>query len=67
MTALGQHDTISHTVSMADLLESVVDDIWVLKVIVGEKVELVKEVSNIDATQRIHLRERQDTGKSSPH
>ena len=37
------------------LLESVVDDIWMLEVVVCEEVELIEEVSDVDARERIHL------------
>ena len=37
------------------LLESFVDDMWMPKVVVCEEVELVEEVSDVDARQRIHL------------
>lgn len=33
--------------------------------IIREEVELVEEISNIDATQWIHLRKGQDTRKSA--
>jgi hypothetical protein len=36
--------------------QSFVDYTWVLKVIVRKVVELVEEISNIDATEWIHLR-----------
>ena len=32
--------------------------------IVGEEIKLIEEVSNIDATERIHLRKWQDTGEA---
>jgi hypothetical protein len=37
------------------LLESFVDDMWMPEVVVCKEVELVEEVSDIDAGQRIHL------------
>jgi translation elongation factor EF-Tu-like GTPase len=43
------------------LLESFVDDMWMPKVVVCKEVELIEEVSDIDAGQRIHLREGQNT------
>ena len=41
-------------------LESLIDDIGMLEVIVGKEVKLVEEIPDIDAAQRIHLREWQN-------
>jgi hypothetical protein len=37
------------------LLESLINDIWMLEVIICEEVELVEEVSDVYAGERIHL------------
>lgn len=39
-----------------DLFESFVNNVWMLKMVVGEKVELVEEISNVDAAEWVHLR-----------
>jgi hypothetical protein len=39
--------------------ECLVNDIRVREVVVGEEVKLVKEIPNVNTTQRIHLREGQ--------
>jgi hypothetical protein len=36
-----------------------------LKMIIRKEIELVQKVSNVDTTKRIHLREGQNTWKSS--
>lgn len=41
-------------------LQCLVDDTWVLEVIVGIEVELVQEIPNVDTAERVHLRERKD-------
>jgi hypothetical protein len=45
-----------------DLFKSLVNDVRVLEMVVGEEVELVEEVPDVYAGKRIHLRERQNTG-----
>lgn len=45
-------------------LQRVINDSRLLKVIIGEEVELVQEVANINAAKGIHLGERQNTWKS---
>ena len=40
------------------LSQRLVDLIGVLEVVIREEVELVQEIPDIDATQRVHLRER---------
>jgi hypothetical protein len=47
--------------SVLYLLESLINDIWMLEVIICEEVELVEEVSDVYAGERIHLRERENT------
>lgn len=42
------------------LSQSIVNDVWVLEMIVREEVELVQEVANIYAAKRVHLRKRQN-------
>lgn len=37
------------------LFEGLVNDVWMLEVVIREEVELVQEISNIDAAQWIHL------------
>jgi hypothetical protein len=36
------------------------------EIVVREEIELVKEVSDVDAAERVHLREGQDAGVSRP-
>lgn len=38
--------------------QGIIDDLGMLKVVVGEEVELIEKVSYIYAAQGIHLRER---------
>ena len=45
------------------LFQCVVDNVWMLEVIIREKVKLVQEVANVDTTKRIHLRKREDARK----
>lgn len=45
-------------------LESLINDVGMLKVVVGEEVELIEEVPNVNAAQRIHLGEGQNTWKA---
>jgi hypothetical protein len=45
------------------ILECVINDLRMLEVIVREEVELIEEVSNIDAAKWIHLREWQNSGE----
>lgn len=45
--------------------QRLVNDIRMLKMVIREEVELVEEVANIDAAERIHLREWQYARKSS--
>lgn len=49
---------------MCYLSQCLVDNTGVLKMVVREKVELIEEVSDVNATEWIHLRERQDTWES---
>jgi len=37
------------------ILESFVNDARVLEVVVGEKVDLIEEVADVDTAERIHL------------
>ena len=46
------------------LSQGFVNYVGVVKVVVREEVELVQKIPYVDATQRIHLRERQDARKS---
>ena len=41
-------------------LESLINDVGMLEMVVGKEVELIEEVPNVDAAQRIHLREGQN-------
>ena len=45
-------------------LESLVDDVGMLKMVIGKEVELIEEVPNVNAAQRIHLGEGQNTWKA---
>jgi hypothetical protein len=45
--------------------EGIIDDSRLLEMVIGEKVELIQEVANVDATQGIHLRKWQNTRKST--
>jgi hypothetical protein len=47
-----------------DLFQCLVNDIGVLEMVIREEIELVQKVADIDATQRIHLREWQHTGET---
>lgn len=38
--------------------EGVVNDSWMLELVVGEEIELVQEVPYVDAAERVHLRKR---------
>jgi hypothetical protein len=40
------------------LLESLINDIRLLEVVIGKEVELVEEVSDVYARERVHLGER---------
>ncbi len=46
------------------LLQSFVDDVWMLEMVIGEEVKLIKEVSDVYARERVHLRERENTWES---
>jgi hypothetical protein len=46
------------------LLESLVNDIGMLEMVICEEVELVEKVPDVYAGERIHLRERQNTWDS---
>lgn len=46
------------------LAKCFIDDIWMLKVVVGEEVELIEEVAYVNATKGVHLGERQYAGKA---
>ena len=46
---------------LAHILQGLVDNTRARKVVVGKEIELVQEIPRINAAQRIHLRERQDT------
>ena len=46
-------------------LECGVDYCRALKVIVREEVKLIQKVADVDTAKRIHLREREDAGKST--
>lgn len=48
----------------AYLLESLVNDVWMLEMIVREEIKLIEEVSDVYAAERIHLRKWKDTWKS---
>jgi hypothetical protein len=37
------------------LSQGIVNYIWMLKMVIGEEVKLIKEVPNINATEWIHL------------
>ena len=44
-------------------LECLVNNAWMLEMIVGVEVELVQEVPDINTAQRVHLRKRENTGE----
>jgi hypothetical protein len=46
------------------LFERLVNHVRVEEMIVREEVELIQEISDINAAERIHLRERQNTWES---
>ena len=52
-----------HRHSTTYSLKGVVDDLEMLEVIIGEEVELVEEITYINTTQWIHLREWQNAGE----
>jgi hypothetical protein len=47
------------------LLESLVNDVWMLKMVIGEEVELVEEIPDVYAGEWIHLRERKNAWESA--
>ena len=58
---------VQHNVEFSNdayLLESVINNARMLKVIIGEEIELVEKVADINAAERVHLREWQNTRKS---
>lgn len=44
--------------------ESLINDIGMLKMVIGKEVELIEEVPNVNAAQGIHLGEGQNTWKA---
>jgi len=40
---------------MTYLLESLVNNMWMSEMVICEEVELVEEVSDVDAGERVHL------------
>lgn len=47
------------------LPQCLIDDTGMLKMVVGEEVELIQEIPDIDAAKRIHLREGKHTRKAT--
>ena len=46
------------------ILKSLINFTRMLEIVVAEEIELVEEVSDIDATERIHLRKWEDARKT---
>jgi len=42
----------------AYLFKSLINHIGMLEMVVGEEIKLIQEISNVNATERIHLRKR---------
>ena len=49
---------------VAYAFECVINYCRVLEVVVGEQIDLVEKVPDIDATKRVHLRERKNAGEA---
>lgn len=44
--------------------QCLIDNIWMLKVVIREEVKLIEEVTNVDTAKWIHLRKWEHTWKS---
>ena len=64
LVSIPTHRLILGMSSGAYLSQSLVNDIRMLEMIIGEEVELIEEVADVDATERIHLREGQHARKT---
>lgn len=53
-------------ISLTHRFKGFIDDLRMLEVIIGEKVELVQKIADVYTTERIHLRKGQNTWKSVP-